>query len=58
MGFIAGVLVVLFAGPFVWKALFPEVHSMSKVFFVVLLIIGGVAGVFAEQWLRKNKILK
>jgi len=58
MGFIAGVLVVLAARPFVWKAVFPEIHSIPKVVFVILLVAGGVAGVFVEQWLKKNKILK
>ena len=58
MGFVAGVLVVLIAGPFVWKVLRPQVHSISKVAFVVLLIVGGIAGVLVEQYLRRNGILK
>lgn len=54
MGFITGVLVVLALGPFVWKAFFPQVHSIPKSAFLILLGIGGIAGVVVEQWFKKN----
>jgi len=53
-GFAIGVIVVVFLGVLFLQEFFPEVKSISKGYFVMVIILGGLAGAYVEKLLKKS----